>query len=1775
MKMTRCKYFIILLLVNITGLLLIYYKLSTNPASVMRIRTVCASPTVSDADRLQVVFDRDIVKQDDIGTVEKQPLCSLKPALAGAWTWSAPDTLDYLLDKPLPPGRVFTLSATQELEHQTGRVLKGPERFEIQSEPLKYIKHEMVAIDRQNVTLKVIFNQSVDPDELLKSIHCKDQSYGRTLDDCQCLTQQPDKEMVVRFDYPYSDSFEMRIDKGLTGFQAELGLSEDVVIREEVKLAFSVFNADVERLELGEPVQIDVRFSDYLDETQIIKGVEIDPPIENLRISQCWSYLQLVGDFKPGQRYRITIPETVLSEDGQTLGKQASVNITVPDYRSNVAFKHAKGFLSPHGQMLLEMQAVNLETINVNAHQILPNNLVHYLHGTDLDTVSRVATDKTINLNLEHNQPQDVVLDLSTLVSERGVYRLDAINAENHWRRDHIVVAVTDLALTSKQVKDGYWVWVTSIITGKPVEDVVVKAFTYNNQLLASSETDERGMAALKYNSRQPDGAAWVIVAQKNDDLVYLQPKEWEWTPKKMAASSRDYAQNYEVLLYTDRGLYRPGDTIHATGIIRGGHGGTPPGFPLIVKVFRPDGVLAREISVPRRIKDQGMFHADYEIPEDGFMGQYRFRVQVAGEELSLGDTVATVEAFLPVRMEVDASSVLSWQGPNETPELEVKARYLWDEPCVDLPVSISGWIKPLTFRSETHPGYRFGHSGQGTQALESMKSHLDQTGKLQVPITIPDSLEKDLYQLNLSATVTEPGGRSVSDAAGTVVDQRNLHLGLSFPDGDLVKANAPFSVDWIRLTGRDELASPGAMIVHLKRIEYETVYKSVEGWPVWETVEKAVHDVNQFEIAGDSATDSFVLSCPEPGRYRLSIQDLSTEAKTVVEFDACNPLNTDWTVPTDRPEDLTITVDRERYNPGESLKVRVQSPIEGTLLLTLETDQVFYHKVVESAGKSNEIAIPLPEDLRGSFFVVASVVRAVDPGSTDWSPHRAMGSLQVLVDNSNRKLPVQLHVPVQAKPGEQMTCSVEMDASNDPNVPAFVHLWAVDEGILLAGHYQTPDPYQFFLGPRAWGVETADTFFQLLPDYQRPGSMSRIGAGEMLEERLQRHSPVPMRRRQAAVLWNQAVPLDPNGKARFDFILPDLIGQMRMMAVVVDGDRYSHIEQDVTLTQPLMAEAAWPRFASPGDTFEVPVKLFNATGQAMHVGMEYQCAGPLELAGQQNLESIEVLPERPTTVWLTAKATGIGPVDVNVIVESTDPNLKLNAKTEAKLAVRQATALHSETVLTQFSAGSEPLTYCLPETFIKDTTTTTVSVSGLPTVQLKTVLESLIQYPYGCVEQTSSQLRSLLYMDRILGQDQGKIAKPMIEAGIARLWGMQTRTGGLSYWPGSTKDYVWGTTYAAYGLIEATEFGYEVDRHFTKALCAYLDRQLRSNDDVDINTKALMCRVLVGFDLAPRGWMMRLAEQVESLDVAGQAHLAAAFHACGDRSKALFILPERLSETRVATRTHNRLTSQVAQEAVLLSVLLDVNSQHPLIPQLANRLTQAQSQDGWHSTLNNACCLSALCRYQIATQDQTQDFKGSIQTQGIEPVSFDHSKCVSTVFRDWEHPIIVASEGDGTLYLTITTEGQSAVRIDPYSRGLSVVRRWTDQDGNDIDLTKLSVGDLITSTITIQSNGREIHNIAIVDALCAGMEVENPNLATSTQRGSHATHRPDRAEFLDDRVLLFCSADSRPQTFEYALRVTTVGEFERAPIQASCMYDPDIACLGQAARVVVSGKGQ
>ncbi len=1377
----------------------------------------------------------------------------------------------------------------------------------------------------------------------------------------------------------------------------------------------------------------------------------------------------------------------------------------------------------------------------------------------------------------------------------RGIFSIEAESTQDDWTSDTVVVAITDLAITAKTERNALVAWVTSLSTARPVVGADVTALTYNGQALGSARTDGDGLARIELPHHRPDGNLWLVTARSGDDVSFLRPDERPWVIEGVDASGRPVPATCDVLLYTERGVYRPGETIHLTGIVRDAIGRVPPAMPLSVTVMRPDGKTVATVPVRCDPQKQSVFHLDHPTAEDVQTGPYRFVVTLPGAAETLGAAMTLVEEFVPVRIDLraEASSPLFVSG--DMLGINAAARYLFDQPCAGLAVTAAGSLQRTSYVSKRYPDYSFHDPAEGDEfSLDELATTLDDEGRAVLELAAPDAEQPGSWRGSAAVTVTEAGGRSVTRHVSLVLDTAGRHIGLRLTAGRIVPVGEPATVQWVQVTSRDDDATPAPVAYTLFRVHQEATIEQVDGRYVWKTVEQLTEVLSgETNETGPASSGELSLVCPTAGLHRLRMTDCTTNVGTEIDFYAGGREDS---VVLNRPEQLELVLDRERYRPGETASLLVRSPFAGTMLLTVETDRVIERRVMELPDTTLQLDLPVADSIRGGAFVSATVVRAVDPSQPSWRPHRAMGMVRLVTDHADHLLPVALQTPAQARPGTTVTVRVQSASPADLQRPAFVHVWAVDEGVLIPTGYKTPAPLDWFLAPRCSTITTSDIYADLLPDHRRPAGMTRIGAdaGKEFPALLEydaasagRRSPVSMRRRASAVVWREAIPLGPDGTAALELALPEMRGELRVMAVVVDGDRYGSAHQAITVSAPLLAEMSCPRFAAPGDRFDVPVKIFTTAAEPVLVTLAAESEGGLQ-ASISGGDELRVAPGEPATAWLRVAADGIGPARLRVRASAQTGTETLYAVADCDIPLRPAGPLHTDTRFLRVKAG-EPIEIPPSALFVPGTARTNLAIGPRPTLEMGPAVENLLDYPYGCVEQTTSKLYALLYAPELL-QGAGSAARvenvrSMIDAGIARLWSMQTQSGGLAYWPGGYGPDLWGTTYAAGWLVEARRAGHVIPGEFLTGLAAYLKSELDSPSDGSVNDslRAEICRSLAALQKAPQSWMAKLSENVGALDMGARAHLASAWLDLGRKDRALAVLPPETIQHQAILSTSGRITSQTRQEAALLNTLLDLDREHPWIPVLVERLQKARRSGRWSSTLEDATAVAALVRYQ-SRQGESPAYQGTVRC-GASVWPFDHAAVCSLPFANLVQPLAIASSGQGDLCISVTTRGllRDASKTE-YDRSLKVARVWKNRDGEPVKPSALKVGDLVLVETTLVGAALDgnttLDRIAVVDALAAGLEVENPRLTDASAADALTggtqpppTADPDRVEFRDDRVIIFASASAQPRVFRYALRAVTAGSFELPPVQASCMYDEQTASIsaGPARRVEIA----
>lgn len=1782
-----------LLLVNICGWIGATWWLGRTPSVAVRCVGILPDPEATVRDRVTILFDRGLAIPTPEGETLPEPPFTIEPRfpdVVESWAWDAEDRLSVRFDPPLPRGRRLTLRPRADFAALTGAILEDPAPVAMTTGALTVDRVFLIAADEEEALVRLLFDQPVSPRSLREALTVSsggDPVTFRLREDAATM------DHVVECARPDDATITFAIAGGLPAVGGELPLERTVVRRVELPTDFAFLSSSVDPPSLRREGTVKLRFSGKLSGSVVTDSLRIEPAVDGLRLRHARDReLWVGGAFEPGMAYAVTIPATILSADGRTLGDARTVTVTFPDQAADLDFPLSSGVLSPDGNRALRLDAVNVDRVALDISRVHDDNIVSHLLGNGPHETSRELGRKRVVLDGPPNRPQEIALDLAALLGDdaRGIYRVRAIAEGHRYVGDRAVVSISDLGLRGRFGPREALVWVTSIREGAPLDGVEVRLITRNDQVLATGTTGPDGRATIPLPTIRPDGDPFVVLAIRGEDRSFLRVDGPADAIDGVDLSGRPWPDLHDVFLTSERGAYRPGETIHLSGIVREADGVVPAAFPVELSLTRPDGREVERAVVPLAAELQGCFTHSFSTVPDAMPGTYAVDVTLPGGGETLGRTEFAVEHFVPARLEVVASLAEERSGPKSTPDLSATARYLHGSPAAQLPWTVVARFDPRTPSSERFPEFRFSTEGERKTVTKEMKAlALDVHGRGSLTVPEPgDPRTRGLWDVTLSASVTEPGSRTVSTTVRGLHDSVGRHLGIAAPPegtrpGFQTEARA------VIVDGEDQpVAGQGDW--RLVRLETDWQLRNVEGRISW------VREVDEIEVvegtveipADGPAEIAFVL--PENGRYRLRVREEETGRTTVRSF-SCWDSNL---APPERErgEQLAIALPDGPVLPGSTLTARIDAPFGGALLWSVETDRIVRSGVVDAIAEDGTFDVPVPEGLRGTAFLAATVVRAVDPSERDWRPHRANGMARIPLPREPHRLPLTISsdeghgppslsaAPLPAmRPGERRAFAVTTERPAPDAAPAVVQLWGVDTGILLATGFETPDPFEHFLAPRRAAVRATDLYGTLLPDHVPASDLGFIG-GDRAAKRRARLGSVPLERIAPAVVVTDFRPVDDDGIARFDIELPEHNGELTWFALAVSGDRYAAARVAGPVRAPVIVENPWPRAVAPGDRFTVPFRLVNTTERDLAVLPTLEVEGPLEVTLDVPREGLRLEAGATLAFTVTARATGEGPVETRAGIASLgDDGLEI-PPTRGRFLVRPVTVFGRAVAIERVEAGGA-IELPAPDAFIGERSETTVLVRTSPRVELVPAIGALVDYPYGCAEQTSSRLLALaVAVDPAVGYVDSDarlgVLTAMTRVGIDRIDRMTNADGGVGYWSGDTSS-PWTSAHAYEALRSLAATGIEVPESLLDRLGGFLRKSLeRSGGDrpLDPNTRVRLLALLADGPNPPRGRIVRWTEQLHALDPGGRAWLAEAWLALGEPERARTVLEGDGLTATVMPTASGRITSTVAQRARLLETLVAIDPEDPRVGALIESLSEHRRDGRWGNTHENARAIRALARAAEARGDGATEiaFSGVVRV-GDEEAAFTHESG-ARLATSGAVPVRIESEGTGPFSVVTITEGPHAEPPEPFERGLRIARRWVRVDGTEIEPgTTLSVGDLVIAEVSIRATGSDEtrRNIVIVDALPGGLEPENPRLITSAVAATGSEDpRADLVEFLDDRVLLFSSASGKERTYRYGLRASTAGTFSVPPLEASSMYDPDLGALTAGETVTI-----
>jgi alpha-2-macroglobulin len=1704
----------------------------------------------------------------------------LLPNIPGTVSLDGERTLRFLLLKKMAWATRYQVELSSQVR---GRGGEKPQQsrffFFTPSLAVKEVSQAKIEADRASV-LAITFNSAVSPQALTNHLELSDPQ-GHSISFTP-VGSRPDAQVQVRIPKTEWDELKLTIRKGLTGTEGPLPLRDDyqAAVKVAASLQFAGLKVKMEGDAEGSTVNaIEVQMNSPVDAESAGQFIKIDPAVK-YTLEPSDKGLSIIGEFKPAHRYTVTMKTGLSGGAAGALVQDITRSVWFPDREPSARFPYGDGVLSTHGLLTTPIRSVNIKAIDLSIYRLYANNLVEYAlrqNEDRFDSLGVPLNHTEIQLENRKNEDVETLLRLNQFVKGDaiGVYSLQLTAKENSWNRDCAILVVTDLGLSVRRAKDQALVWVTSLSSGRPVSGCNVTLYSDRRQNMGMAITDADGVARIAIPPTPEGEKPALVVAANTNDLNYLDISENGRDRGPETAEGRAYLKRgYEVFSFAERGVYRPGDTVQLSGLVRNAELTQPEPMPVNLVVKNPkDRVFLRKTVMSDAV---GRVLASVPISVSSLSGQYQVSWHLPSKEEALGSTTFQVADYIPQTLRLAVTSPEGRQPGDKGLHVNVHAEHLFGGPAVGLAAKCRYRFRTVEFQPKGWENFIFCGNGLNHPVGDVIwlpDKKLDGQGNTSFtvePQTTPGSAP---VQVEAEVETLEPGGRAITEYLTRAMDFLPFYLGVKIP-GDQIQAGKPVALTLAAVLPDGSANKIEATVkARLLRVSYSNVLRKQNGrlvydWTRRETLESSV----EVKLQDGRAVVS--IKPERPGPYRLAVET-EMGCPVMYDFQAEGP-GTGWV--SDDPEKVVMTLDKPAYRPGEMARLHIRAPFGGMALVTVEANQVLEYRLLNFPKGEGFETFNIKEEWRPNAYLTITMIRPVQP-EKDWRPHRASGVIRLKVDCADRKLELKVESSDQVRQGRKMEVAVRVLSAGQPQPNTAVMLVAVDEGVLALTRYATPSPWDFFYPLRRLDIQEYDIFSRLAPELAewKVGRKLNPGGGGGDEQDLgadlgRRLNPIQARRVKTAVIFAGTLVTNEQGIAKSDFVIPEFIGELRIMAVAARENRFGSAQKPLKVKNPIMAQASWPRFLAPNDVFQVPMTIFNRTGKDQEVKVEITFQGPLQVMEKLPL-TVKVSKDSEKLLNVSMKAVGSGKVTARITVRAGEEQYTESVE----IPVRPAAAFDRKSGFVTIEAG-KPQRFTLDGKFIGDTAKTSVVIAGNRVVEVSGLLRYLLTYPYGCVEQTTSKLVPLIYLD-----DLARLAEPdavgkeeieeIFSAGILRYQMMQTCSGGLAMWPGETDPYPWGSLYAADLLVEAKKAGYDVPEKLLDPLLGYIKEQIKGWATARENYKPILigetayaCYVLARAGEPPYTWMSTLEETFRDCDVkkieipaTARFHLAAAYLASGQGKVGKEFIAA--SFPAVAKRQiAGYLDSPLRENAIKLLVLLDIDPESPQIPGLMETLRRSLGTGSVNTTQDAAFSLMALGKYarRIASESDGE-VSVKLPDGSIKKFKARDGWCFGELKPG--QALEINFQGRGKIYAFWYAEGVPAEGpVKEEDSGFAVRRTFYSIDGKKpLGSAPFRQGGLYQVALEITSKNT-LDNLVITDLLPAGLEIADMGLKDTgslSSLKSTTSMTINHVEPRDDRILIFAGAGQGKYEYRYVVRAVTAGEFTLPAVEAACMYDP------------------
>ncbi|EJC78069.1 large extracellular alpha-helical protein [Rhizobium leguminosarum bv. trifolii WSM2012] len=1481
-----------------------------------------------------------------------------------------------------------------------------------------------------------------------------------------------------------------------------------------------------------------------------------------------------------GETYKIGFRTGLPSSVDEPLDAPVSIDVYIKDRSQMVRFTGDSFVLPSTARRGIPIVSVNMASANLKLYRIGDRAIAPLLTNSQFlsqldgysaqnieDQNGELVWQGSIDIANELNKDIVTSFPVDEALPERkpGIYVMTATGPNGptqEWDSQATQwFLVSDIGVTTYAGTDGLNVFTRSLASAKPISGVELQLLAKNNEVLGTATTDENGRATFTAGLIRGTAALTpAVITAKNgaSDYVFLDMTRAGFDLSDRGVTGRAAPGAIDVLTFTERGIYRAGETVHAQALARDTDGNAIENLPLTFIFSRPDGVEDRRIV--SQTSNLGGYSVDFATQENAMRGTWTMNIYTDPKGSAIASKSFLVDDFVPDRTDMEIKTEAKEIGPDTPATITIAGKYLYGAPAAGLTLEGNVVVKP-TRESAAYKGFLFGLADE--EASEDSRlpidglPELDENGEASTDLTVGDlPATTQLLNATVYISMQEAGGRAIERSLVLPVKSERASVGIKPEFSDELPENsiANFTVIGVDANGQKQESKGLRWKFYSLNREYQW-YREGTAWkyePVYTAEQVANGSV-------DATMDGGKISVPVKwGRYRLEVESPDADGPTSsVEFDA------GWFVAstsTETPDGLEIALDKDSYKIGDTAKLKVTSRYGGELMVTAGTEKLVAVQNATMGETGGEVDIPVTADWGAGAYVTATLFRPGDAQDSHM-PMRSIGIKWLKVDPEQRALQVKLDTPEKMLPRGPLDIGVQV-AGAGANEDAYVTVAAVDVGILNLTRYEAPNPEDWYFGQRQLGLEIRDLYGRLIDgSLGATGKLRTGGDGGAIA--LQSSPPT----QKLVAFFSGPVKLDADGKAHVSFDIPQFNGTARVMAVAWSKSGVGHGVKDVIIRDPVVVTASLPKFMAPGDKANLRLDIANTDAPAGDYKLQLtgNDAVGIEAASAAQTIRLEAGAKSELTLSLIGKQPGAGSVSINL---SDASGLSLDQTVD--VPVRPASLPITERRVLALKPGAK---LTVDKNLLADSVlpgaSISVNVTRSAAFDIPALLMTLDRYPFGCAEQTTSRALPLLYLAEVAKQagiaNDDDVHKRVQDA-IYRVLSYQASAGSFGLWGPDSGD-VWLDSYVTDFLTRAREMKYDVpERAFVQAL-----ENLQNTLSYTTDIKGQGDQIAYAVYVLARNKKAAISDLRYYADTMindfptplAKAHIAAALALYGDaqRSKNIFLDALQMSQQSMVSRVNFSRTDYgtiLRDGAAILALAAESRPVPPVVPDLAKAVAKEWQRSKYKSTQEETWMLLAARAIQGGDDGLKIDVNGAAHT-GAYMASMAGEALA-------DHPLTLTNQTSDAVSAVVTTVAAPAVPLPAGGDGFLIERSYYTLDGEEANVSEAKQNERYVVVIHVREANDWPSRIVITDLLPAGFEIDNPNLVDSAQMtnfdwigeisAAHTEFRYDRFVAAFNRA----QGDEREFNVAYVVRAVTPGTYDHPAATVEDMYRPELS---------------